>query len=933
VGDCLDLGDAELPYAPLVAALRGLGRERDPAALDRILGSARDVLAPLVPELVAAATDSATAGHHRLFEALLGVLGRLGEEAPLVLAVEDLHWADRSTRDFLSFLVRNARDERLAVVGTYRSDEVHRRHPLRPFLVEVERAPGVVRLELPRFTHDELAAQAAGILGAEPDRELIDELFARGEGNAFFTEELVAARESAQRLPDSLRDALMLRVEALPPDAQQVLRAAAVAGPQVGHGLLAAAADLPERELLDALREAVAHNLLVNDPATGAYRFRHALVREALEDDLLPGERAPLHARLAAALERDASLSVSSTSAAAELAFHWSMSHNVPAAFAASVRAAEEAERLPAYAEANAHYERALELLPRVPAEQRDAALSEAALLQRAAGAAHHAGDFDRAIALARQGIALVERDGDKTSAAHLHAQLGRSLWVSGQSLAALETLRTAAAQLPGDAPPADRARVLGALGHLLMLMLRGRDARETLEEALALAIEAGATLERARILISLGSAVIESAEPEVSIGYLHEGRRLASEVGALDEVLRSHVNLGDALDLTGRLDDAIADGLEGWRLATRERMTVDAALLAGEAVLRLLRAGRWDEAADVVAHATGAGITGVTGGALLHAAAELAALRGDADTARRQLDQARRLLAGAVGPMWTAPLAVTTMLAALWQGRPEEARATAERELARDDADADGFAYLAPVFSIGARAEADLAVAARALGDDAAEREAVGRAAAYADRVRSLARETTPRGDVVGHLAACACEAARAAGEATPDDWAEVAATWEALPRPFEAAYARWREAAAALDAAGGRARAEAPLRAAAEVARRVGARPLLDEVEALARRARIGLASPAGDGPVAEREDASPSPAQQVGLTPRELEVLQLVAAGLTNREIGEQLYMSEKTASVHISRILAKLDARGRVEAAGLAHRLGLLDERVG
>jgi predicted ATPase len=151
----------------------------------------------------------------RLFEALLAVLRRIGELQPLVLIVEDLHWADRSTRDFLAFLLRNARTERLLLVATYRSDELHRRHPLRPFLAEAERAAGVVRLDVAPFTREELAAQATGILGQPADADLVDELFARAEGNAFFTEELVAAHEAAERLPESLRDLLMLRVAPL----------------------------------------------------------------------------------------------------------------------------------------------------------------------------------------------------------------------------------------------------------------------------------------------------------------------------------------------------------------------------------------------------------------------------------------------------------------------------------------------------------------------------------------------------------------------------------------------------------------------------------------------------------------------------------------------------------------------------------------------
>ena len=190
-GDCVDLGEAELPYAPIVGALRGVERSR----------SSRRSSAPCARARGAAAAargrgrrlHSGALAQGRLFELLLALLGGLGGERTLLLVIEDVHWADRSTRDFLAFLIRNARRQRLAVVATYRTDELHRRHPLRAFLAEAERAPAVTRLTLERFTREELVAQLAGILGRAPDAALVDELFARAEGNPFFTEELVAA--------------------------------------------------------------------------------------------------------------------------------------------------------------------------------------------------------------------------------------------------------------------------------------------------------------------------------------------------------------------------------------------------------------------------------------------------------------------------------------------------------------------------------------------------------------------------------------------------------------------------------------------------------------------------------------------------------------------------------------------------------------------
>ena len=229
------------------------------------------------------------------------MLGRLGELAPAVIAIEDLHWADRSTRDLLAYLIRSLRRERIVLVATYRSDELHRRHPLRAFLTA--HAGGVERIELARFDEDELTRLLTAIRGEAPAPELAAQLLARSEGNAFLAEELLAA--GGTELPDTLREAMMARVEQLSDGARAALRVAACAGASVPHRLLSATAGLPEPELEDALREAVTHHVLVRS-GDDAYAFRHALLREAVYADVLPGERARLHAAIARALARRA---------------------------------------------------------------------------------------------------------------------------------------------------------------------------------------------------------------------------------------------------------------------------------------------------------------------------------------------------------------------------------------------------------------------------------------------------------------------------------------------------------------------------------------------------------------------------------------------------------------------------------------------------
>ncbi len=927
-GECVALGDGEMAYAPIVGALRGV----DADALSDALGGAATGLAPLLPQLERSEGDGDSAlSQGRVFELLLTLLGRLADDAPLVLVFEDVHWADRSSRDFLAFFVRNAGRQRVLLVATYRTDELHRRHPLRALLAEAERAPIVERLALERFTREEIVAQLTGIFGHRPDPRVVDDLFARAEGNAFFTEELAAA-PAGERLPANLVDALMLRVEALTAPAQAALRIAAVAGPRVSHGLLERAADISADELVAGLREAVAHNVVVTDPDTGTYGFRHALMREALVDDLLPGERGPLHAALARALEAEPELSASPAGVAAELAYHWYAAHNLPAAFTASAQAGDEARRLAAFAEANAHYERAIELWDGVPAEARAAAPSLVDLIRAAAETAQLAGEYERAAALARRALTLVDAQADPMTAALIEERLGRYLWLGGNSLDALEHCRAAVALMPDDADPASRARVLGAHAHLLMLLSRGVDALERAEPALALARAAGARREEGSILATMCAAVAIAGDPEAGIEHGREALRIAEELGDVGEIARAYVNVGETLDYWGNLEEGAETARIGMARVLDLGMSAIAGLLATDRAMRLLRLGRWDEADAALSAGLDVAPVGVTGSATLADRALLDLLRGQFDEAAERMDEAERAQGHTVGSMWTGPTAATRAELALWRSDPAQARDIIDRVVANlDPNDADPF-YLTPVMNVGARAAADLAVAARATGDAHGEAAAIAFGEALVERANGLTSPAAfPRGtgppEAALNAATAAAELARARGAGEIDAWHDVAERWRAFSAPYSAAYAQWRYAEALLAAGGSRSDARAAIVEAHTVAVRLRARPLAGELEALARRARVALGA---DEPAAGAPADGDGAAARVGLTARELEVLRLVAAGQTNRAIGQTLYISEKTVSVHISRILAKLDAGGRVEAAGLAHRLGLLEE---
>ena len=383
IGGCLELGESGLPYAPFIEALRTLIRETEPGALPALLGPARGELARLLPELAARVPVSPPAAEDRgspeptrlsqarLFELVLGVLERLARSQALVAVIEDLHWADRSTRDLLLFLIRSLRRAPVLFVATTRSDEIDRHHPLLPLLAELERLDRVERIELRPFSHDELVAQLTAIAGAAPPEALVDRVLERTDGNPFYAEQVFAATEegAGTDLPPLLRDVLLARVAELSERAQEVLRAASAAGRRVDDRMLAAVLDIGPRELNAALREVIDKQLLtpvVSPDGDTSYQFHHALLQEAVYRELLPGERSRLHAAYADVLGSRAGERGPGMPAPAELAYHWDAARDWRHALPAAVAAGGAAEQVYAFGDGLRWYERALELWDRV---------------------------------------------------------------------------------------------------------------------------------------------------------------------------------------------------------------------------------------------------------------------------------------------------------------------------------------------------------------------------------------------------------------------------------------------------------------------------------------------------------------------------------------------------------------------------------------
>jgi DNA-binding CsgD family transcriptional regulator/tetratricopeptide (TPR) repeat protein len=877
LGRSIDLVGTELPYRPFVEALRPLGEFRQ-------VGS-----------------------QLRLFEETLALLSDRAVAAPVLLVLEDLHWADTSTLDLLVFLAHNVDDRRLLLLATYRADELASAERLRRLADGVRRSGAALVLELGPLEDQAMTALlAAG--GGQAGRALTDAIVARSEGNPFFAEELLAAAdEGGGELPRALRDLLLQRVSRLDDQTQGLLRLAAAAGRDVGYPLLCAAAALPELEVRESLRRAVEHGVLVAEQRTSSFRFRHALLAEAIYATILPGEREELHLRLAD------ELASSGAAGPAELAPHWAAAGRSAEALAVSVEAARQAEAVFGLAEARAHLERALALWPAVPDAAELAGLDLVELCSWAAELAGRTGVAPRAVELTEQAIELVgETDGPR--AAMLHVNLGRYLHWSGRADIALAAFERGVELVPVEPPSAERAQALAALGTGLQLAWRYEESLPICEEARELARAVGARSAELRALTVLGSSLAYLGRGDEGLVALGRARKLAEESADPMALDRAYVSLTDVLTMLGRPREAarVAESA----LDELRRYGLDHTPLVANWIEALLAIGEWDKADILSANALRA-ITANYPHMPLFIRAILEVGRGDFDDARMHIEAAR---ATVHSDRDVAMYDVFFSELALWERRWTEV----------DEAVRDGLARLrspdtaqirVQLCASGLRAQAELVALARARRDADAVRNRLDRADELVAAARSAAAEASGVTPVVAAWHAVAdAEYARGRSAAEPELWSGAADTWDRLERPPLAAYCRWREAEALVAAGASRSEAGIPLREAYAVTARIGAKPLARELELLAQRARLDLAPPEP-----ESHDGRQGLQEVLGLTPREAEVLTLVARGYTNREIAETLVISVKTASVHVSHILRKLDAPNRLEAAAITHRL--------
>ncbi len=914
-GRCAELADT-VPYLPLADALRGAAAGGAADGSLQCALSARPVLARLLPdrEITRQPGDLPGIAQQQLFGAVLGMLTELAEDTPVLLVLEDLHWADRSTRDLVTFLSRMLRTERIVLVLSYRTDDLHRAHPFRAVVAELQRLPSVTAIAVRPLGPAAMAQHLMQLARGTLDAATIDQVIRRAEGNAYFAEELLATSSAGNELPAGLAELLLARTVDLSAPAQQVLRAAAVAGRRVDDELVMLAAGLMAVEYETAVREAVARQLLVPDGANGL-AFRHALLREAIYNDLLPGERTRLHARLAELLSEEHRLA-DVPGSAAELALHCLASHDIPGAFAASISAGREAERLAAPAEAHRHFDQALSLWERVAEPEKLGRMSRGKLAFKSALSAADAGEVGQAVKQLRRLIGPLEdaAEPDLYLLCRVKERLGYFLLDVDEEGEALAVASEAVDVLPAEPPTWERARALAT--HARTMLSNGSigPAKARAKEAAEAASAAGAPWVEADALATLSGVSERMGQIADALATSSKAVELAEGSDMEGVELRARTLLARVQLESGDLAAASQTAHLGVDLAERTglRMAPFGLDLQYLHYLAHYADGDWDHAQQI-ADRFAVRVASVAEARLSAMALFIDVARGGPRVAERRT--------------WLEPYMTADLMAeyiakgllaedAYWTGDLPTAVQEAWATIRASTAWSEGYApqVIRPA-AVALGALADQARHARATGHQAEADAFAADATELVEAARSGAASKPAIGvDARGWLARAEAEWCRASGDNDPAHWRVVIETFGS-DFVYETARSRWR-LAEALAEAGQRDEAQEQWLQAADAAERLGATRLRAALTDLGRRARLG-------GGPASAVGASPLSV----LTSRELEVLTLVAAGHSNREVGSELFIASKTVSVHVSNILAKLGAASRTEAAAIAHDNGL------
>jgi DNA-binding CsgD family transcriptional regulator/tetratricopeptide (TPR) repeat protein len=939
-GESLPLAST-LPLLPMAEALGELSRRDGGRLLAAALDAAPEYVRGEVGRLLPG-TDPGGAevpggwdgdwSRKRLFagvaELLTAVAAR--SRSGVGLVVEDAHWADSATLDCLTFLGRGGDRGPVRVVVTYRSDEAPVPAHVADWLARVRGAAGVTEIGLGPLSWEEAARQVGGLTGGPVSARVAAELYLRAEGNPFFTEQLVAAALTGKAgegvlslpagLPARLAELLVARAARCTGDAREVLAGLAVAGRPLTEDLLGAVTGLDTEAMRDGLRELAAARLLAEDTTEGEHEPRHALLGEAVAAGLLPGERAALHERTARALADAGNPGLS-----ADVAGHWQAAGDPARELPVRVAAARAAERVFGYAQAAVHWQRAIKLGHELPGAVAAAdGIGVPGLYVRAIDALYMSGDSERAAAVAEEAYRRFAGHPDPATAAVIYhcAAFYRAIDAPDAGLPLMEE----ALRLFEQAPPSfDHADALLDYANTFLQLTEGRAEASVpaLNRALEIADAAGATALIPRILSVTALGAFVRGQVDDGFASLQRGWALARAARDVPAQVWLAVTESDALLKLARFQLAAEVAQRGLQVSRRAGLQAwdVATLLAANAAEALLALGRTAQAATLTGPPTS--MPPDRDHWLVHAIrAETDLLRGDTGAAAERWQLIYDLPATSTRADFSYEAAHRAAEASLWAGRPGIALQETRRALASFPVP-DMTIFCGRLLAAGMRACADLAEQARARRDE----PAAAAAAAAAEELASWVGEMggAPFTDhpyvatIPAERATWDAERARLAGPSDPDAWAAAAEAWQNLGWPHRAGYAWLRQAQAQLDAGQPATAAAGGLRAAASAAD--GHAPLLAHTHMLAERARIPLVA-------AVRTPPTTKARAPYGLTGRESAVLRLLAAGCTNAQIGAELYISPKTAGVHVSSILRKLGVSGRVQAAAMAERAGLL-----
>ncbi len=922
-GGCVDVGEslAYLPVLELLAGVRDLGAATgaEAVALRNALGGVVD---PGRAEDVVVASGGRAARFQRLRELFAGA----AVDRDVIAVLDDLHWADRSTLDVVSFLARRLAGTGVLLVLAYRSDELHRRHPLKPVIADLERHASLDHIRLEPLGPAEVAAQVAGILGVAPEPARLDRVVRLADGNPFHVEELLSL-DSDRWLPPSLREVLGARLDQLDEGSRRIVQEASVIGRQVGMDLLTVVSEAGAADVAAGVRQAVDARILVPAEDGRRHRFRHTLLREAVYDDLSPDERIEAHRRIAQALTDHPALGDPSPNVAiADRARHWLAARSDAEAFAALVEAGRSAAGAAAWAEARAAYEEVLSLWDRIADPVAVAASPRSGILERASDMTWYEGDARRALALNRQSQTEPDVMADPLRLGRL---VHRESWLLDE-LGDLDAARDAAEHayrlVAYESPSRDQADSLSTLGIFALRQGRIRESITLLERSIA-----------------ISERIADEDEMAVSLAYLALARvDLGDEAGLLEAIDRPDELLPRVAEhlaflgvstcvpwvwiLTARYERAIEYADRYLADARSRGLDLGAGrwFLSPRAFAEFWL-GRWGDAGATIGR-QGAYAWAIQPAVYLRSvAAQIAAGRGNISLARSMAGEAIDI-ARSGHPEHVIVARAAAAWVELLDGHPNLA-IDHVRSARTAAAHQEGLFLRSLVWWIGLWAAADLADQSRSRDDGPGLQVALEiggeLAAAVAAAIDQHGDPSSPTSGGPGLLLETAsAEAARLYGRDEPRTWASIGNRLERLGDLPRTVLARQRQAEAVLRDRGDPAEAAAALRVVLDHAETMDATVFRDRALAVARAARLKLDP--GSAPPPSR---TPEPLDPWGLSKREREVLAMLVDGRTNRQIGDALFISDKTASVHVTHILDKLGVSSRTEAALLAVRAGV------